>query len=304
MAAELAARPPARRDPPPRRTALGRRGRLLLVVFAAAAASWAWLGLSPADALPGETGRGVLLLFLEGMVTPALTYEGEVPPGTTPLLWKVVLAIRDTVLFAAAAMSLSLVIGLVLGVLGSTAWWADEEQCTRGRFGRTLRCTLLPAVYALVRAVIALMRSVHELLWAVLFLAALGLNSLAAVVAIAIPYGGTLAKVFSEMLDEAPRESARSLRAIGARPLQALILGLVPRAVGDMSAYAFYRFECAVRSSAILGFFGYPTLGYYIKLADENAHYRELWTYLYGLVAVVLVFEVWSAQLRKRVVIR
>ena len=144
------------------------------------------------------------------------------------------------------------------------------------------------------------MRSVHELLWALFFLAALGLNSFSAVLAIAIPYGGTLAKVFSEMIDEAPRDTAQSLGAIGATRAQVFLWGLFPRALPDISAYAFYRFECAVRSSAVLGFFGYPTFGYYIRLSVENVHYRELWSYLYALFALVILLELWSSQLRTR----
>ena len=146
------------------------------------------------------------------------------------------------------------------------------------------------------------MRSVHELLWAVLFLVAFGLNTASAVLAIAIPYTGTLAKVFSEMLDEAPRDSAAGLRAAGAAPVQVFLHGILPRALPDMTAYAFYRYECAIRSSAILGFFGYQTLGYYLRASFENLHYREVWTYLYVLLALVLVLEVWSARLRERVV--
>jgi phosphonate transport system permease protein len=71
-----------------------------------------------------------------------------------------------------------------------------------------------------------------------------------------------------------------------------------------MSAYSFYRFECAVRSSAVLGFFGYPTIGYYLRLSAENLHYREVWTYLYALIALVLIVELWSSRLRERIVIR
>jgi len=59
---------------------------------------------------------------------------------------------------------------------------------------------------------------------------------------------------------------------------------------------------CAVRSSAILGFFGYETLGYYLRLSFENLHYREVWTYLYALLAMVLLLEGWSALLRRRFV--
>ncbi|HED64353.1 MAG TPA: ABC transporter permease subunit [Planctomycetes bacterium] len=284
---------------------VGRRGRVLLAILVAAALSWYALGLSLADVFVAESGRGVLARFLAGAVHPAVTYEAaKVPDGTPPLLLQVVRSIADTIVLAAGGMGLALVLGFVLGFFGASSWWADEGGCGRARWGRFVRCRVLPVIYGAVRVLIVLMRSVHELLWAVLFLAAFGLNSFGAVIAIAIPYGGTLAKVFSEMLDECPRESARSLRAIGARPLQVFLFGLLPRALGDMSAYAFYRFECAVRSSAVLGFFGYPTLGYYLRQAADNLHYREVWTYLYALFLVVLLFEAWSAQLRRRIVLR
>jgi phosphonate transport system permease protein len=214
-------------------------------------------------------------------------------------------ALWRTVVFAVAGLSLSLVIGVVLGFLGARSWWEDDERecAVRARARAPVR-RVLAAVHLSVRVTIALMRSVHELLWAVLLLAALGLTSFSAVIAIAIPYGGTLAKVFSEMLDECPRDTVRSLRAIGARGVSVFAWGLLPRAMGDMSAYAFYRFECAVRSSAILGFFGYPTIGYYLRLSAENVHYREVWTYLYALLALVGLLELWSSRLRRRVVMR
>ena len=78
--------------------------------------------------------------------------------------------------------------------------------------------------------------------------------------------------------------------------------GILPRALPDMTAYAFYRYECAIRSSAILGFFGYPTLGYFLRASFENLHYREVWTYLYALLVLVLVLDGWSARLRERFV--
>ena len=141
-----------------------------------------------------------------------------------------------------------------------------------------------------------------ELLWALLFLCAFGLSNANAVLAIAIPYGGTLAKIFSEMIDEAPRDAAEALRATGASPGQVFAFGLLPRALPDMAAYAFYRFECALRSSAILGFFGWETLGYFVKLEWESADYAEVWTYLYTLLALVLLVEWWSSGLRRRFV--
>jgi len=284
---------------------VGTRGWLLVAIVACALAAWLALGLAPADLAPRRGGGAVLVDFLRGMVAPALDYESAaVPRGAQPLVLKVARAAWSTVAFAAAAMSLALAGGGALGLAASRAWWSREPAGGRSALARALRRAGATGAHAAVRALIAGMRSVHELLWAVLFLAAFGLNTFSAVIAIAIPYAGTLAKVFAEMLDETPPDSARSLRAAGATETQAFLFGLLPRALPDMSAYAFYRFECAVRSSAVLGFFGFPTLGYHMKLAADDLHYREVWTYLYALLAIVVLLELWSGALRRRVVIR
>ena len=102
-------------------------------------------------------------------------------------------------------------------------------------------------------------------------MAAMGLTPLAAVIALAIPHTGILAKIFAEMVDEAPRDAAKHLRDSGASPLQQYLFGLLPRARNDLVAYGYYRFECIVRGSAVLGFFGIETIGKYIKDAfDKN----------------------------------
>ncbi len=198
-------------------------------------------------------------------------------------------------------MSLALVAGIGLGFLGSTAWWVGDPIARQGPVARGLRL-LRPALYLAVRFLITLMRSIHELLWAVLFLAAFGITPVSAVIAIALPYAGTLAKVFSEVIDEVPRDAAMALRTAGASSAQLFLVGLLPRAMPDMMAYTFYRFECALRSSAVLGFFGFPTLGYYIFASFENLYYGEVWTYLYALVFLVLVADIWSGALRRRLV--
>jgi phosphonate transport system permease protein len=282
--------------------ALGRRGFVILAIAIAALCAWATLDASLAGLVPQRGGAKIVREFFARALRPALAYESEVPAGTEPLLAQAIGAARRTLVFAAAAMSLALPSGLVLGFLGASAWWTGERSGGRSRLSRWFLRTIAPLLWSVTRVVIVGMRSVHELLWAVLFLAAFGLNSASAVVAIAIPYAGTLAKVFSEMIDEAPRDAGRALRGAGASPIQVFCFGLVPRALPDMSAYAFYRFECAVRSSAILGFFGFPTLGYFISAAFENLHYGEVWTYLYVLAAMVIGVEMWSGALRRRFV--
>jgi phosphonate transport system permease protein len=275
---------------------VGARRAVLAGIVLAGIGAAVYLRLDPARLVEPGTAS-IVARFFAAALSPALVAEEG---SGVLLLPKVLEAVRTTVAFAAAGMTLALGLGVVLGFLASSAWWEGDPVGARSPVVAALRRVVAPAVTALARVLIAAMRSVHELLWAMLFLAALGLSPATAVVAIALPYGGTLAKVFSEMIDEAPRDAARALRGLGAGPIAVWAVGLLPRALADMGSYSFYRFECALRSSAVLGFFGFPTLGYYVSLSFENLHYREVWTYLYALFALILVVELWSGALRRR----
>ena len=112
---------------------------------------------------------------------------------------------------------------------------------------------------------------------------------------------GTFAKIFSEMIDESPRDAADALSASGASPLLVYLYGLVPRALPDILAYILYRFECALRASAVIGFFGIPTLGFYISLAYEDLNFPAVWTHLYVLIFMVVTFDLWSGAARRRI---
>ena len=277
-------------------------GRSWILLSIAAAGIWAALrlDLDPRAIIPNKGGMQIAREFFSRAFSPAVTYESAIPvPGAAPLLAKALGAAHRTLVFAGAAISLALVIGLPLGFLSSTIWWEGDPAGAESRPVRFLRRTVAPLVYAASRVLATVMRSIHELLWAVIFLAALGASNLTAVIAIAIPFGGTFAKVFSELLDETPRESGLALRDGGASRLQVILFGLLPRAQSDMTAYTFYRFECALRSSAILGFFGYPTLGYYIAASFENLHYGEVWTYLYALFLLIAAADWWSGSFRR-----
>jgi phosphonate transport system permease protein len=203
--------------------------------------------------------------------------------------------------FAAAAMSLAVPLGIILGFCASSAWWSRPRDGA-GLTTRTRDFGPGPLVYGATRLLIAAMRSVHELLWAVLFLAAFGLLDVNAVLALAIPFAGVLAKIFSEILDETPPDAALALRSSGASPLQVFLFALAPRAFPDMVSYTFYRFECALRSAAVLGFFGFPTLGFYLAASFENLYYGEVWTYMYALFALIVAVEWWSGVVRRRFV--
>lgn len=222
--------------------------------------------------------------FFAAALHPALEFQGPYHGGPHSLLAQALQAALMTVVFAATSLSLALLGGVALGFLSSYSLMGN------GWGG---------AIVVVARFVSSLLRSVHELIWAVLLLAALGYSHLVAVVAIALPFTGALAKIFSEMMDEAPRDAAVALKLSGASAAQQFMWGVLPRALPDMTAYTFYRFECALRSSAVLGFFGFPTLGYYLAASFENLYHNEVWTYLYVLLGLILLVEWWSSHLRR-----
>ncbi len=260
----------------------------VVVVIAGLSLDLSWSGLTP-----NAGGLDLLSDFLRAALHPALDYQTTgLPEGTPPFAVALGSALLRTLAFAAAGLGLSLVLGLPLGLACSEHFWSSAPS--PGRLAKLAAGT--------ARLIAALARSIHELLWAVLFLAALGLIPALSVLAIAMTYAGTLAKLFGELLDEQTEQREDTLALLGATRLGAFGFGRVVPALPALLAYTFYRFECAVRSAAVLGFLGLPTLGLRIELAFENRHFAEVWTYLYVLIAVVLALELWSARLRRRFV--
>lgn len=275
--------------------------RTVVIGLVVLAGLWGVLALSlrADDLWPAEGGWRLAVRFFSHALQPALRHQApELPDETPPLLLIAASAAVRTVAFAAAAMPLAILIGLVLGAGSATAWWAGDRDASLRDGWR--RHPVAVSVSLICRLLAAMLRSVHELLWAVVLLAAVGVTPLAAVVALALPYGGTLAKVFGEMIDEAPREAAAALREAGALSSVVFAFARLPQAFADMAAYTLYRFECGLRSAAVLGFFGFPTLGYHLAASFENLYYGEVWTYLYVLLALVLVVDTWSGRVRGR----
>ncbi|HUF63420.1 MAG TPA: ABC transporter permease subunit [Verrucomicrobiales bacterium] len=276
----------------------GRRRWFLAGIAAAGLAAIWLLGIRPHQLLLEPGRQSVFADFLQTALHPASTYEAaSVPPGTPPFLRKVALALLTTIQYAGASVGLALVAGALLGFLGSRSWWRTDPA------SESRRAPAHPA-RVLVRGISLLLRSVHELIWAILLFAALGSSPLVAVLAIALPYSGTFGKVFAELLEEAPNRAAEYLSGTGASPVAAFFIGILPRALPDLLAYTLYRFECGIRSATVLGFAGIPTVGYYLKLSFDSLHYREVWAYLYALLLLVLLFDRWSAAIRKHLRVR
>jgi phosphonate transport system permease protein len=270
-----------------------RRWVLLGIGLAFLVSAWS-LNLTPSGLLPPDAGHWERTgKFFAAALHPALDYQDpSVPDSADPILLKGVKGLLITLRFAVAAMSIAIPAALLLGFFGSSAWW--PEPC-----GKKLKFVLRLG-FVVCRFVMSFARSIHELIWALLILSALGVSPLAGMIALAIPFAGTLGKVFSELVDEETRKAATALKAIGHRPVQTFLVGILPQALPNLITYSFYRFECALRASAVLGFVGIETIGLYIELSNEEFHYREIWTYLYLLLALIVIIDIWGAAIRKR----
>jgi len=216
-------------------------------------------------------------------------------PDLSPELLKLTLeATLKTLAYAVCGTALSVLIGLVGGVLSSEVWWQSVLAVSRGTTYRT------PTYWLLVRAVLAIPRAIHELIWALFFVNIFGLDPLVAILAIAIPFGAITAKVFSEILDETPRQALLSLLNSGVPPLNAFIYSLIPQAFLNLLSYSFYRFECSIRSAAVLGIIGAGGLGYELLLSLQSLRYEQMWTFLIALILLSGITDLWSAMLRRR----
>lgn len=145
----------------------------------------------------------------------------------------------------------------------------------------------------LLRMGCALVRAVHEIFWALLFLQVFGLSAVTALAAIALPYAATFARVYAEILDELDRRPMRTLSGATDR-LSRFLYAELPLAWSRLASYTRYRFECALRASVLLGFVGLPTLGYYLESAFRQGRYPEAGALLWLFFLLIALLPWWA----------
>jgi phosphonate transport system permease protein len=156
---------------------------------------------------------------------------------------------------------------------------------------------LLALVFAsrIVRTGCAFIRAIHELFWALIFLQIFGLSPLTGVLAIGIPYAGIIAKVYAEILEEADPAPLQAVPP-GASAVSVFLFVRLPDAWAHFRTYSMYRLECGLRSSAVLGFVGLPTLGFHLETAFKQGHYSEVWALLFLFYLIIATMRVWMKK--------
>lgn len=147
----------------------------------------------------------------------------------------------------------------------------------------------------LVRTGCAFIRAIHELFWALIFLQIFGLSPLTGILAIGIPYAGIIAKVYAEILEEADPAPLQAIPE-GTSRVSAFLFVRLPDAWAHFRTYSMYRLECGLRSSAVLGFVGLPTLGFHLETAFKEGLYSQVWALLFLFYVIIATMRVWMKK--------
>ncbi|WP_053366691.1 PhnE/PtxC family ABC transporter permease [Bacillus sp. FJAT-27245] len=255
---------------------VARHKRLTLTIVLILVFAWSLSSVNWSPELLHAGGWAMIVEILKGLVSPALSPD---------VLWLGVEASWLTLAYATAGMSLALVYAFIAGVLASGVLANGKGS----KFFTKL----------FFRGILGFTRSIHELVWAWLFVASVGLSPYAAIFALAIPYGGILGRIFADMLADVPQQPIVALKTAGASRLQLLFYGYMPLVRADFVSYTMYRYECAIRSSAIMSFVGLGGLGYQIQLSLADLKYNEVWTYVFFLIVLVILVDGWSSLVRR-----
>jgi phosphonate transport system permease protein len=248
-----------------------RRGRTLTVVVGAAILAWiAW----DTGADPVRFARGLpwMLDFVRRMIPPDLRVLPSALAGAV-----------TTVEIALLGTAVAAVLAVPLGFL-------------------TARNVAAPALFHPARLVLNFFRSVDTLVYALLFVAAVGLGPFPGILAVVAYTTTSLAKLYSETIEGIDRGPVDAITATGATRLQILRFGVLPQVLPLFLSYVLYRLETNIRAATVLGFVGAGGIGFYLQTYLRMIDYAAAATVLLVTVAMVMVVDWVSSRLRARLV--
>jgi phosphonate transport system permease protein len=223
--------------------------------------------------------------FVSGMFPPDLSATSLQAAGT---------GILETFQMSFLGALIGAIVASPLAALGTQE--APTVGASRGE--RLLR----DVPYHLARFVLNVFRSVPDILWALVFVVALGLGPFPGTLALAVHSAGVLGKLYSETLEAVPARPVEALRATGAGSLQAFLFGRLPQATSGFTSLTLYQWECNIRSATILGFVGAGGIGQQILVAMNLFNYPRVATLVGVTIIVVLLVDRFSAAIRRRLV--
>jgi len=276
------------------------------IAVARRAALGPWVGAAVAAGLVvwSLVGTGVnpLTLFsAEGLGQMATYAQKLFPPDLSPAtlheagagaLETFAISLVGTCLAAAIALPLAFL--ATRTVLFSGILYAREDLGWR-RYPRI-------GVYLGAKLLLNVLRTIPEIVWALIFVFAVGLGPFPGALALGCHTGGVLGKLFGEVLEDVDPHPLETLQAGGARRAAILFYGVLPQAWPQFLAYTLYRWEVNIRAAAVLGFVGAGGLGQRIHIAISLFLEHQLLTLILAIYVMVTLVDALSAFLRRRVV--
>jgi len=242
--------------------------RLSAWVAGAVVLAWAWQGseMRPLDLVKY---RGNMATYLAGFLSPDFSQWREYLHQTAVTLQ---IAIWGTLISVIGAVPC----GLLSSANVAPVW-----------------------IHQPMRRLMDACRSINEMIFAMIFIAAVGLGPFAGVLALFMHTLGTLAKLFSEAVEAIDPQPVEGIRATGANKLQEIAYGIIPQVVPLWISYSLYRFESNVRSASVVGMVGAGGIGMLLWDAIRSFNYAATAAMLIILVVVVVVIDSGSALIRK-----
>lgn len=217
-------------------------------------------------------------LSLAGLSIPRVGFEGITFPYP-----EIMDAVVETIQIAIVGTSLAIILSIPFAVLAA-------------------RNISHPLVYATTRFLLNTNRAVPDIIFALIFVAAVGLGPFGGVIALAIGSIGFMAKVYAESIEAIDPQQVLAVRATGANRMQTIIYAVVPQAMPMLASYSLLLFESNVRAATVLGIVGAGGVGFELSKYMSLFQYQHLMGALIIIIAVVTILDRVSDRIRKNLI--
>ena len=169
-------------------------------------------------------------------------------------------------------------------------------------FGALNITPLKPITYPIGRFMMTISRSIHEIVWALFFVAVLGLGALPGIFAIAVRSVGFIAKMSAEAIEDIKLGPIEAIRATGANRFQVLLYAILPQVIPQVIGVILFEWEINIRRSAILGLVGAGGLGLVFFRQMNTYNYHGVTTVILAILVIIIFGEIVSHYSRKRMI--
>ena len=214
---------------------------------------------------------------------PALfSLLGEMWPPDFSRAGSWLVPLLDTLAMSVAGTALSIALSLPIGLAAAR------------------NTTPHPVLYHLARAILNVLRAIPDLIMGIVFVAAVGFGALPGVLALGLHSVGMVAKFFAEAIERASPAPIEAARAVGAKPAQVIIYGVLPQVLSQLADVSIYRWEYNFRASTVLGLVGAGGIGFELIAALRTLEYRQVAAIMVVILATVTIVDGISGWLRGR----